>query len=135
MTSTVNLANLQAARLQHTENAIHPRLQRRDEKLNEQLVPLYDPTGRLFLASEDPTPVDQQLTIEQQKNDMMFGIVSINEVRAERGLAPVPWGHVAWLPSRWAPTDVPRYMPGAPSEHDSINAGDDAPQPAEVPNV
>jgi len=30
--------------------AITPRLQRRDEKLNEQLIPLYDPSRRLFVA-------------------------------------------------------------------------------------
>ena len=56
MTTNVNMANLQAADRQHSRNAIHPRLQRRDEKLNEQLLPLYDPTGRLFVASEDPQP-------------------------------------------------------------------------------
>jgi hypothetical protein len=41
------------------ELAVSPRLRRRDEKLNEQLVPLYDPTRRLFLASQDPIPVDE----------------------------------------------------------------------------
>jgi hypothetical protein len=65
-TRETNLANLQAADAQHLSKCIHPRLTRRDEKLNEQLVPLYDPTGRLFLASDDPTPVDQDLTIKQQ---------------------------------------------------------------------
>ncbi len=40
--------------------AIGPRLQLRDEKLNEQLIPFYDPTRRLFLASEDPSPIDPE---------------------------------------------------------------------------
>jgi HK97 family phage portal protein len=104
-TKETNLANLQAADMQHLSKCIHPRLTRRDEKLNEQLVPRYDPTGRLFLASEDPTPVDQDLTIKQQENDLKYGVVSINEVRSERGLPPVPWGNVPWLPDRWLPTD------------------------------
>jgi HK97 family phage portal protein len=104
-TSQTNLANLQAADMQHLSKCIHPRLTRRDEKLNEQLVPLYDPTGRLFLASEDPTPIDQDLTIKQQENDLKYGVVSINEVRSERGLPAVPWGNVPWLPYRWLPTD------------------------------
>jgi HK97 family phage portal protein len=107
-TKETNLANLQAAQTQHLSQCIHPRLTRRDEKLNEQLVPRYDPSGRLFLASEDPTPVDQDLTIKQQENDPRFGVVSINEVRGERGLPPVPWGYVPWLPDRWLPTDQPR---------------------------
>src|SRR5262245_52376390 len=52
ITSQPTLANLQAAEHQHLAKAIAPRLQRRDEKLNEQLVPLFDPSGRLFLASD-----------------------------------------------------------------------------------
>jgi hypothetical protein len=107
-TTNTNLANLQAADMQHLSKCIHPRLTRRDEKLNEVLVPQFDPSGRLFLASEDPTPVDQDLTIKQQENDLKYGVVSINEVRSERGLPPVPWGDVPWLPDRWLPTDEPR---------------------------
>ena len=76
------------------------------------VVPLYDLTGRLFLASDDPTPVDGSLSVTQQIADLQYGVVSINEVRAERGLPPVPWGNVPWLPQRWLPTDVPRMQPG-----------------------
>ena len=64
LTSETNLANLQAAEHQHMAKAISPRLQRRDEKLNEQLVPLFDPSGRLFLASEDPVPVNRELNAQ-----------------------------------------------------------------------
>jgi HK97 family phage portal protein len=105
LTSETNLANLQAAEYQHMAKAITPRLQRRDEKLNEQLIPLYDPSGRLFLASQDPVPIDANATIAQQEVDLKFGIVTINEVRGERGLPPVPWGDVPWLPLQWARTD------------------------------
>ena len=34
-----------------------------------------------------------------------YGVVSVNEVRGERGLEPVPWGDVPWLPLQWARTD------------------------------
>jgi HK97 family phage portal protein len=105
LTAETNLANLQAARTQHMSLAIDPRLQRRDEKLNEQLIPLYDPGGRLFLASENPVPVDRDAGLQQQIADLKYGVVSVNEVRGERGLEPVPWGDVPWLPLQWAPTD------------------------------
>jgi HK97 family phage portal protein len=117
-TTQTNLANLQASQMQHMTQAIGPRLERRDERLNQQLVPLYDGTGRLFLASEDPVPVDANLTITQQQMDLQYGVVSINEIRGERGLPPVSWGHVPWLPQRWLPTDVPRQQPGAQGEQD-----------------
>src|SRR5207245_5001450 len=61
-TSNTTLANLQAAEHQHMAKAILPRLHRRDQKINERLIPLYDPTGRLFVASEDPVPVNQELS-------------------------------------------------------------------------
>jgi len=111
-TTNTNLANLLASQSQHMDQAVSPRLERRDEKLNAQLVPLFDPTGRLFLASDDPTPVDGSLSVTQQIADLQYGVVSINEVRSERGLPAVPWGEVPWLPQRWLQTDVPRVQPG-----------------------
>jgi HK97 family phage portal protein len=112
LTAQTNLANLQASQALHMQIAIDPRLQRRDEKLNEQLVPLFDPTGRLFLASEDPVPVDQAAGILQQQTDLKYGVVSINEIRGERGLPPVPWGNVPWLPAAMLPTDAPNRGTG-----------------------
>jgi len=108
LTSETNLANLQAADHQHLAKAVAPRLQRRDEKLNEQLVPLFDPTGRLFLASDDPVPANREERLKQQEADLKFGVVTINEVRQERGLPPVEWGQTPWLPLHWAPSDYQR---------------------------
>jgi HK97 family phage portal protein len=107
LTSETNLANLQAAEHQHMAKAIFPRLQRRDEKLNEQLLPLYDPSGRLFVASEDPVPFNQEIAWRQMELDLKYGILTINEVRQDRGLAPVAWGNTPWLPVHWAPSDLP----------------------------
>jgi HK97 family phage portal protein len=107
LTSETNLANLQAAEHQHMAKAITPRLQRRDEKINEQLIPLYDPTGRLFVASEDPVPVNRELTAKEQELNLKYGVVTVNEVRGEQGLQPVPWGDAPWLPRLWAQTDDP----------------------------
>jgi HK97 family phage portal protein len=108
LTTKTNLANLQAAEHQHMAKAIFPRLQRRDQKLNEQLLPLYDPSGRLFVASEDPIPYNQELGFQQQELDLKYGILTINEVRQDRGLPPVEWGDTPWLPVNWAPSDGPR---------------------------
>ena len=104
-TTNTNLANLQAATSQHMQQAIGPRLERRDEKMNQCLVPLYDPSGRLFLASDDPVPVDQQASLAQQEMDLKYGVLSVNEVRGGRGLPAVSWGDVPWLPNRWLPAD------------------------------
>ena len=78
----------------HKALAIRPRLIRRDEKLNEQLIPLYDPSGRLFLASEDPTPAERDATLKERELHLKYGVVTVNEVRGDLGLPPVPWGDV-----------------------------------------
>jgi hypothetical protein len=110
LTTETNLANLQAAEHQHTAKAIGPRLRRRDEKLNEQLIPLYDPTGRLFLASEDPVPLNFENSLKELELKLQYGVYTINDVRATEGQPPVPWGDQPWLPTRWAPADQPRIM-------------------------
>lgn len=92
LTGDTNLANMQAADHLHKALAIAPRLRRRDEKLNEQLLPLFDPTGRLFLASDDCIPANQQFLLQQEQADLKAGVRTINEVRSARGLAPVAWG-------------------------------------------
>ena len=114
-TTQTNLANLQASERLHMTKAIGPRLTRRDDKLNEQLVPLFDPSGRLFLASEDPVPVDADQSVAQEQLDLKYGIVTINELRGERGLPPVEWGDKPWLPLLWAPTDLPERAEYAPA--------------------
>jgi HK97 family phage portal protein len=90
LSTETNLANLQAAEQQHLARAIVPRLRRRDEKLNEQLIPLYDPTGRLFLASDDPTPNNRELTLREREMLLKYGVLSADEMRATLGLPPRP---------------------------------------------
>lgn len=92
MTTNVNMANLQAAERQHRTNAIHPRLKRRDQKLNEQLIPWFDPSGRLFVASEDPTPRDLETELKRTGMLLRNGVMTVNEARAAEGLPPVKWG-------------------------------------------
>ena len=92
LTGETNLANMQAADSYHMKLCVKPRLKRRDEKINEQLIPLYDPSGRLFVESEDPVPANWQQELQQQKIDLLTGTRTVNEIRSERGLPPVPWG-------------------------------------------
>ncbi|MGF1577924.1 MAG: phage portal protein [Gemmataceae bacterium] len=92
MTGETNLANLQAAKEMHMLLAIKPRLRRRDDKLNERLIPMFDDSGRLFVTSEDPVGNHEKEVVERQIQDIEHNIRSINEVRIERGLPLVPWG-------------------------------------------
>jgi HK97 family phage portal protein len=131
LSTETNLANLQAAEHQHMAKAILPRLRRRDEKINEQLVGLFDPTGRLFVASEDPVPANQDQDLKQTEQDLKFGLVTINEVRGRRGLPPVAWGDTPWLPLAWAPSDLPeRAAFGPHASHPDVGRN----KPIEIPS-
>ena len=98
LTRDTNMANLVAALKQHAVLAIRPRLRRRDEKLNEQLVPRFDPAGRLFFESADPIRSDPEIRRQEEESDLRFGVRTINEVRAARGLQPVEWGDKPFTP-------------------------------------
>src|SRR5262249_53601797 len=79
--------DLQAAERLHGKFTLRPRIRRRDEKLNERLIPYYDPTGRLLLWSDDPVPEDKEFALQRRNSSVQLGIVSIDEARAEMGLA------------------------------------------------
>lgn len=114
LTNETNLANLQAAERQHLAVAVRPRLRRRDQRLTSALARLYDPGGGLFFASDDPSPLEREEALKRQELDLKQGVLSINEVRAGRGLGPVEWGGVPWLPVAWAPTDITGRIDIAP---------------------
>ena len=100
LTSETNLANLQAAEHQHMAKAISPRLTRRDEKLNEQLLPLFDPVAACSWQAKIPCRSIENLNAKEQELNLKYGVVTINEIRSEQGLAPVPWGDTPWVPDR-----------------------------------
>jgi hypothetical protein len=62
----------------------------------EKSIANYDLPYQLFLASDDPSPVDPEATWQTIKINMEFGIITINEVRNAHGLPPVPWGDNPW---------------------------------------
>jgi HK97 family phage portal protein len=117
LSTNTNLANLQAADYQHMNKCINPRLQRRDEKLNEQLIPKFDTSGRLFLASEDPSPLDPEEVWQTYKVNMQFGVVTINEARDQWGLPWVPWGDRPYSPVH--PSDKPLGTQDYPPSEDT----------------
>ena len=58
---------------------------------------------------------EAEQNIAQETLDLKYGIVTINELRGERGLPPVEWGDRPWLPLLWAPTDLPERASYAPA--------------------
>jgi len=98
LSTNTNLANLQASETQHSRVCLQPRLIRRDEKLNEQLIPLYDQSGRLKLCSDNPEAEDNEYNWRMADTAAKYGLWTINELRDMTGLPAVPWGDIPCTP-------------------------------------
>ena len=72
----------------HSKNAIMPRVKRIEEKLNERLIPMFDDSGKMFIAFEDVVPEDKAAIVEENVAYINVGVKSVNEVRREIGLEP-----------------------------------------------
>lgn len=55
-------------------------------------MPLFDPSGRLFLRFDDPVKESVELKLRNRAMNLRLGFTTINEERAEEGYPPVPWG-------------------------------------------
>ena len=89
-TESVNRANAEAGKAQYAERCLLPRLRRIEQKLNQDLLPQFDP--RLFVAFENPVPADKEFRLKTQEIYLKNNVLTINEVRAENGREPVDWG-------------------------------------------
>lgn len=113
-TDDVNRANAEAGDYSYMKDTILPRLRRVEQKINEQLLPMYD--DRLFCAFDNPVPEDKDFRLEQAKARLGTGQTTINEERQLDGQEPVSWGEVPILPMNMVPlgTVAPQEPPIAP---------------------
>jgi HK97 family phage portal protein len=65
-----------------------PKLARYAEVITSALCPRYD--DGLFVACDDPTPLDEEQEQKETYVLLQTGVLSVNEVRARMGLAPLP---------------------------------------------
>jgi len=82
-------------------DTIRPRLRRIEDKLNEQLMPMYD--KKLYVAFDNPVPEDREFALKKSETYLKNGVITINEVREAEGLEPVNYGESAWMPMNMIP--------------------------------
>lgn len=87
-----NREQLEAAEVMHAKHAITPRVRRADMVLNDQFLPRYDTSDRLFFASDDPVPENEEAKLQKVVQLTMNGILTPNEGRDEYNLPPVEGG-------------------------------------------
>lgn len=108
-----NRAEAETAKIFWYESAIIPRLKRIENKLNIIIEQVYG--KQFFVAFDNPKPMDDEFLLRQSEIDIRSGIRTRNEVRAERGLAPLPPNDGDVVPS--FPSQSPSWgAPGAPAK-------------------
>ena len=83
-------ANAEVASFTHMKDTIKPRLIRTEEKLNEKLTPRFD--DKLFVAFDDPIPIDKDQKLKERELNLKTGYSSINLEREEDNKERVEWG-------------------------------------------
>jgi len=103
--NAANLAGAKTADYAHKTDAGLPRCRRIEETLNARLAPMFDSSGRLFLAYDSPVPEDEVFVLEQTRTASLSGAITRNEIRAAVGLDPVPWGEQPLVPNNMVEVD------------------------------
>lgn len=74
-TENVNKANAQAGNEQYARRAILPRLRRIEDKINHDIIPLYQ-EPRIFAAFDNPVPEDIEFELKRAKDLFTAGIIT-----------------------------------------------------------
>jgi HK97 family phage portal protein len=82
-------ANVEGAQYSHAKYGVQPWLTRYDDTLNGDLMLMYDPEGKLFVASDNPVPEDKAYLLQKRTADIAAGVSTINEERADDGKEPI----------------------------------------------
>jgi len=87
-----NRQQLEAAEIQHARHGVKPRTNKNAATLNDQFLSLYDDTGSLFFAHDDPVPEDKTAKLQENIQLGMNGFKTPNEIREEYNLPPIEGG-------------------------------------------
>lgn len=101
-----NRNNAEVAVNQFLRNAICPRLNRLEEKINEKILPLYDKS--LFCAFENPVTEDKETRLKEIKVLLETGYSTVDEQRKRDRLEPLNTesSNESFKPVNMAPSDL-----------------------------
>ena len=87
-----NRQQLEAAEVQHARHGVRPRCTKNAATLNDQYLSLFDDSGSLFFAYDDPVPEDKTQKLQENIQLGMNGFKTPNEIRDEYNLPPIEGG-------------------------------------------
>ncbi len=92
----VNRANGYELERTFQKDVIKPKLTLVREQLQKDIIDEFD--ERIEARHDDNVPQDIEFNLKQEDTDVRNAVQTINELRASRGLEPVPWGDKPWVP-------------------------------------
>lgn len=93
-------SNMEAAEYNQAKRVVRPLMRRLTSAINGSLAPDYD--KKLVIGFTDPVPADKEF-IHKQKVESINAYRTVNEVREEDGLEPIPGGDVLYMANNLVP--------------------------------
>jgi HK97 family phage portal protein len=122
-TKDTNLANLEASLDQHARFAVRPRVINQDETINRVVMPWYDDSGRLFVASDNPIPDDEDAKVKKTVAYVQAGITLRDEARIADGQESAEWAKKPTLPTNQQVLDASGNPPAKPMPGQGAGGG------------
>ena len=111
---TATRATAETSEYVFMKETIKPKMQKFVRTLNEYLLPMFGlDTSVYFIDFTDPVPQNRELDLLTYQNALANGWMSINEVRAHNGLAPVENGDAPRVAFGTEPLGAPIEVPKA----------------------
>lgn len=97
LTTEVNRASAEASEYIYAQYTIKPKVEKYVEFLNNEIIPLFDKSGKYYIAYEEFVPDNMDYKLREREialNRQPYK--TINEVRSENGLPPITGGDVVY---------------------------------------
>lgn len=129
------LANVSEFELSLWVDSLQPDADFKGAEVTEQLLPMFrnGPSVMEWDYSKIPALQEAESAVwDREAQQLDRGVVVVNEVRAKRGLPPVPWGDLPWMPVNKAqvgddevnPSNVQQVAQPSVPEMDDEDAAD-----------
>jgi HK97 family phage portal protein len=126
----VNRANAEANEYVFAKYTIKPIVDDLIAFLNVHIAPMLDPNGKTYFAYDDFIPENMENKLKEREIALKGqAYKTVNEIRAEEGLTPVPGGDVIYGNPMLLPLGTPQASPDAPVNDDD---DEDTPPPAKA---
>jgi phage portal protein BeeE len=91
-----NRANMEVLDETFEKECIGPKCTLLEEQINTFFLPRYD--QGIFAEFDQPDIGDRDFNLRETEMELRNFVTVVNDVRARKGLPPVPWGSKPWIP-------------------------------------